>query len=61
MPDPNHPATKAADALAMSSVVANVLGWLPTTLTVISTLITIIYFSLQIYESNTVKGWRKKP
>ena len=56
----NPQTTKALDTLATWTVIVNIMGWLPTALTVLSTLITITYFSIQIWESHTFKSWRKK-
>lgn len=49
----NHPIAKAIDALAVGGIVGTIMGWLPTFATILS----IIWFGIQIYESNTFKNF----
>lgn len=48
----NHPVAKAIDAIAVGSIVGTIMGWLPTAATILS----IIWFGIQIYESKTFKN-----
>ena len=45
----DHPVTKAIDALAVGSIVATLMGWLPT----ISVALSCVWFTIQILESDT--------
>ena len=45
----NHPVAKAIDALAVGSIVGTIMGWLPTAATILS----MIWFGIQIYESDS--------
>lgn len=47
------------DAVAATSAPAAFFGWLPDALSIIAVLLSIVWFALRIWESETVKGWRK--
>ena len=55
-----EPAKHVLDAAAGTAVVATWLDWLPDVLSVIGLLLSIIWFLLRIWESETVKGFRGK-
>jgi len=44
------------DGIAVSGGIATIAGWLPD----ITALLTIIWLSLRIWESDTVQGWMDK-
>ena len=44
------------DGIAVSGGIASIVGWLPD----ITALLTIIWLSLRIWESDTVQGWMDK-
>jgi hypothetical protein len=44
----------AGDALAISTLIANIMSWLPILITVVSGLLSIVWMSLRIYQT-----WRE--
>ena len=52
-----HPVIVAADIVAAMSPVALFFQWLPTTLGVIATCLSIIWFTLNISDHPVVKYW----
>jgi hypothetical protein len=46
---------KVGDAAATTLLVASWTGWVP----VIASLLTAIYISIRIWETQTVQGWRQ--
>lgn len=51
----NHPVAKAIDVLAIGSIVGTIVGWLPA----IASVLSIVWFCIQIYESTTYKNFYK--
>ena len=52
-----EPIKQAADVAAAGTGIATFFGWLPD----IAALLTVIWLTLRIYESETVQGWLKRP
>lgn len=53
--------TTASHAPAVTYVVAvlgHAAGWVPTAISVAGGVLVAVYYSLSIWESETVKGWR---
>lgn len=45
----NHPVARAVDVLAAGSIIGTIVGWLPA----IASVLSILWFCIQIYESRT--------
>ncbi|MDH5557623.1 MAG: hypothetical protein OEZ03_09745 [Alphaproteobacteria bacterium] len=52
---------QGADATAGTAVVATWLEWLPDSLSIIAAFLSIVWFLIRIWESETVKGLRGIP
>jgi len=55
-----EPAKHATDAAMATSAAAAMLEMLPDVLSIIAAVLSIIWFALRIWESETVKGWRRR-
>jgi len=49
----SHPVARAIDAIAVGSIIGTIVGWLPA----IASVLSIIWFCIQIYESDTFKNF----
>ena len=49
-----------ANAISGGAILASWVGLLPTIMTVIASGVALIWYAIQIYESETVKKWRKR-
>ena len=54
MADPSNPINKAMDVVAAGSIVGSIMGYLPA----IASILSIIWFGIQIYESRTFTHWK---
>ena len=45
-----------SDVAAVGTVVATIIGWLPS----VATLVSIAYLALQIWEGKTIQEWMKR-
>lgn len=56
--DQNHPfATWMSNAVGGGAILASAMGWLPLMVTVIGGITAIVWYSIQIAESETVRRW----
>lgn len=59
-----HPVRIATDIVAATGIFASIMDWLPRVGSFIATTLGIIWFLIQIWESNTVQkaliGWRRR-
>jgi CHASE2 domain-containing sensor protein len=46
----------AGDIVSVSTVIATIAGWLPA----VAALLTIVWTGIRIWETDTVKKWRKR-
>lgn len=59
-PDPSQPARLIVDGFAGLTLVASVFSWLPTAIGVTGGCLSIIWFVIQIKESDTYLVWRSR-
>lgn len=46
-----------SNALGGGAVLASAMGWMPAAVTMLGAIIAIIWYSIQIHESETVRRW----
>lgn len=51
-----HPLLVLSDVAAVGTVVATIIGWLPS----VAALFSIAYLALQIWEGKTIQEWMKR-
>lgn len=54
-----HDAKTMADGAAVALTFAGALGWMTPMVTLISGVLGIVYLGIRIWETDTVKAWRK--
>lgn len=54
-----HDLKTMADGAAVSLTLAGALGWMTPMVTLVSGVLGIVYLGIRIWETDTVKSWRK--
>jgi hypothetical protein len=55
-----HDLKTMADGAAVSMTLAGAMGWMTPMVTFVSGILGVVYLGIRIWETDTVKGWRKK-
>jgi len=53
-----HPISKVLDVIAAGAIAGTFVGWIPILLGTFATVLSIVWFAIQIYESRTFIYWK---